>query len=761
MSAVRPRRSSDPDRVRLWVGVVLLIVTALALLAIIFAALQIQSGVRAYVGGEGLYSKGQKDAVFHLLRYADTRDEAEYQAFLANIAVPRGDRAARLELEKPNPNLDVAAAGFAQGRNDPADIQILITTFRLFRHISYVDQAIAIWTEGDARIDDLVTLGDRLHGQIASGGAAAADIERLVGQVGDLNAELTVLEDRFSATLSDGARWIRDVLFVVASLATALLLLISGGALLTFLRRVRRSEDRYRQLVDELQESQDRLSFALVAGRMGTWDWEIASGTVRWSESLERIVGIPVGSFGGTLEAYVELVDAEDRVRMRQAFERAVASDGEYMVECRMGPPGHQTTLIAAQGRVVRDSSGAPLRLVGVALDMTARRELEDQLRHAQKMESVGRLAGGIAHDFNNLLTAITGHGELLAQSLEPGDERRADVSAINDAAARAATLTRQLLAYGRQSLLHPEPIDLNDVIVGFEPMLRRLIGEDIRLRTDLATDLGWVRADAGQLDQVILNLVVNARDAMPDGGSIVLATENVDLDEAYVAEHPKAKAGPHVSVAVRDTGFGIEPETLGRIFEPYFTTKERGRGTGLGLATVLGIVEQSGGHIEVTSDPGRGTTFRILLPREPDPAAPTVTEASPVQVGAGRETILLAEDEESVRQLARTVLEQAGFVVIAAGDVEAALVAARTHDGPIDLLLTDLVMPGGNGKELAARFAAIYPDALILFMSGYATEVLSGQGVLDPGVAFLEKPFLPAELVRRVRQVLDHSPAA
>jgi signal transduction histidine kinase len=579
--------------------------------------------------------------------------------------------------------------------------------------------------------------------------------------VGGLNAQLTVLEDRFSATLSDGARWIRDVLFVVASLATGLLLLISGLALTTFLRRVRRSEDRYRQLVDELRDSQERLSFALVAGRMGTWDWEIASGIVRWSESLERIVGIPAGSFGGTLDAYVELVDPDDRVRMRQAFERAVASDGEYMVECRMGPPGHRTTLIAAQGRVVRDASGAARRLVGVALDVTARRELEDQLRHAQKMESVGRLAGGIAHDFNNLLTAITGHGELLAQSLEPGDERHADVSAINAAAARAATLTRQLLAYGRQSLLHPEPINLNEVIIGFEPMLRRLIGEDIRLRTDLATDLGWVRADAGQLDQVILNLVVNARDAMPDGGTIVLATENVDLDEAYVAEQPKAKPGPHVSVAVRDTGVGIDQETIGRIFEPYFTTKERGRGTGLGLATVLGIVEQSGGHIEVTSDPGHGTTFRILLPREVEPAPPVALETSSAPVGTGRETILLAEDEESVRQLARTVLVQAGFRVISAADADSAMAAAGDHDGPIDLLLTDVIMPGGTGKELAARFTVAYPEARILFMSGYATEVLSAQGVLDPGVAFLEKPFLPAILVRKVRQVLDETVAS
>ncbi|MEA2608580.1 MAG: two-component system, cell cycle sensor histidine kinase and response regulator CckA, partial [Chloroflexota bacterium] len=695
---IKGRRSSDLRRERLWVGPVLLLVTAMALLAIIYASLQVQSGVRAYVGGEGLYSKGQKDAVFHLLRYADTRNDAEYQAYLTSIAIPRGDKTARIELEKANPDLGVAASGFAQGHNNEADISVLITTFRTFRHVSYIDQAIAIWTEGDTRIDELVALGDKLHALIGSGSATTAQIEPLVGQVGQLNGELTALEDRFSAVLSEGARWIRDVLFIVASLATALLLVISGGALMSSLRRIRRSEDRYRQLLaaapdailvadpegrivlfneaaerivggpsaaaigrpvtsivdlprdgagaaghdggagrgpveleatradgstfwaeatvadlgigpkpgttvifrdvterraaqDALRESRERLSFALDAGRMGTWDWEVATGQMHWSESLERIVGIPPGSFGGTYDAFVELVDPEDREQVRLAFERAAASDGEYVVECRMGPPGAPAALIAAQGRMVRNAAGSPIRLVGVALDITARHELEEQLRHAQKMESVGRLAGGIAHDFNNLLTAITGHGELLTQAMAEDDERQADVAAINAAAARAATLTRQLLAYGRQTLLRPEPVDLNRVVSSIEPMLHRLIGEDVRLRTELADDLGWVRADAGQLDQVILNLVVNARDAMPDGGTIVLATDNADLDDGYLAEHPEAHGGRHVSIAVKDTGIGIDPATRGRIFEPYFTTKDRGRGTGLGLATVFGIV--------------------------------------------------------------------------------------------------------------------------------------------------------------------------
>jgi PAS domain S-box-containing protein len=867
LSGKRERFSIDAHWRRLWLGIALLVITAIGLLAIIYGSLQVESSVRAYVGGEGLYSKGQKDAVYHLIRYAGTHDEAEYAAYLAAIAVPRGDKIARIELEKPDPDLDVAAAGFLQGRNHPEDIPTLITTFRVFRRVSYIDQAIAIWTDGDALIDELVADGDRLHALIESGTASPEEIDGVVADIGALNEQLTVLEDRFSAVLGEGARWIRDLLFVVASAATALLLAIAGAVFIWFVRRIRRSEGRYRLLLDAapdaivvtdrddrvvlfndaaerivgspaervlgepvstvidlddskapvtpvrggdpgspsatrelearradgsrfwaestiadlglgqepgttiifrdvsqrhaaedaLRESQERLAFALEAGRMGTWEWEMATGRITWSDSLEGIVGIPPGSFGGTYDAFAELVHPDDRQAMRQAVERAMASDGEYLVDCRMGPPGAQTTPIVAQGRVVRDALGEPIRMVGIALDVTARRELEGQLRHAQKMESVGRLAGGIAHDFNNLLTAITGHGDLLAQSLDETDPRQADVSAINAAAARAATLTRQLLAYGRQSLMRPEPVDLNAVVSDIEPMLRRLIGEDVELRTNLEPGLGWVQADAGQLDQVLLNLVVNARDALASGGTIELSTANVALDDAYAADHPGARPGRFVMISVRDTGVGIDRATLARIFEPYFTTKDRGRGTGLGLATVLGIVEQSGGHIDVDSKVGEGTTFRVYLPRQANPrgetAAETGTAATPV---GGHETVLLAEDEEVVRRLAAMALERNGYRVIAAPDGLAALEMAEAHDGRIDLLLTDVIMPGINGRELATRFASSHPEARVLFMSGYAGDTLSAQGVLDPTVAFLAKPFVPAELARKVREVLD-----
>jgi CheY-like chemotaxis protein len=339
---------------------------------------------------------------------------------------------------------------------------------------------------------------------------------------------------------------------------------------------------------------------------------------------------------------------------------------------------------------------------------------------------------------------------------MDAGDPRQADVSAINAAAARAATLTRQLLAYGRQSLMRPEPIDLGAVVSDIEPMLRRLIGEDVELSTSLEPGLGWVQADAGQLDQVILNLVVNARDAMSSGGTIELATANVQLDEAYAADHPGGRPGQFVMISVSDTGVGIDPATLARIFEPYFTTKDRGRGTGLGLATVLGIVEQSGGHIDVTSKVGKGTTFRVYLPRQADPKTAAPDIGTQRQPQGGHETVLLAEDEEAVRRLATMALERNGYHVIPAADGGAALEAASAHNGPIHLLLTDVIMPGLNGRELANQFATIHPETRVLYMSGYAGEALSAQGVLDSSVAFLAKPFVPAELARKVRDVLD-----
>jgi signal transduction histidine kinase len=385
--------------------------------------------------------------------------------------------------------------------------------------------------------------------------------------------------------------------------------------------------------------------------------------------------------------------------------------------------------------------------------------QAQDQLRQAQKMEAVGRLAGGVAHDFNNLLTAITGYSDLLMSDLAEGDPRRADLEQIKHAADRAAGLTRQLLAFSRRQVLQPRVLDLNVVITDVEKMLRRVIGEDIDLVTIPGSALGRVKADPGQLDQVILNLAVNARDAMPEGGKLTIETANVELDGAYALRHIAVRPGPYVMLAVSDTGCGMDAEILARLFEPFFTTKEVGKGTGLGLATVYGIVTQSGGSISVYSEPGRGTTFKMYLPRVKEAVETRVVVASPDTPVRGSETILVVEDEEAVRSLARLVLERKGYTVLEARHGTEALRVSERHEGPIALVLTDLVMPGLGGRELAGRLATVRPDTKVLYMSGYTDNAIVHQGVLDAGAAFLSKPFTPDALARKVREVLDAPP--
>jgi PAS domain S-box-containing protein len=400
------------------------------------------------------------------------------------------------------------------------------------------------------------------------------------------------------------------------------------------------------------------------------------------------------------------------------------------------------------------DFEGRPARLA-VVEDVTERRRLEEQLRQAQKMEAVGQLAGGIAHDFNNLLTAIVGYATLLNRALPADTDAREDVQEIIGAARRAGNLTHQLLAFSRKQVLRPTVLDVNVVVRDMERILQRVIGEHITLLTSLEPDLAWVKADASQLEQVIMNLAVNARDAMPAGGRITIETANVPLDAELAQAHPEAVAGMHVLVAVGDTGQGMTADVLAHLFEPFFTTKEVGKGTGLGLATVYGIVRQSGGFIAVDSQPDCGSRFRLYFPCA-ETAAPAATDALPEPATAGTGTVLLVEDEPGVRHLARDVLSRYGYRVIEAADGGEALRLAEGHAGTIDLLLTDVVMPGMSGAELAQRFRELRPGVRVLYASGYADEAVVSHGARHDGVPFLQKPFEPDDLVRRVREVLD-----
>jgi len=392
---------------------------------------------------------------------------------------------------------------------------------------------------------------------------------------------------------------------------------------------------------------------------------------------------------------------------------------------------------------------------LAVIMDITGRRQLEDQLRQAQKMEVVGRLAGGVAHDFNNLLTIISGYSQMILGHLGPNDANRHSAEQIMKAADRAAALTKQLLAFSRRQVLQPRVLDLNKLVSSLGTMLRRLIGEDVDLRLALGSDLGRVSADPGQMEQVLMNLAVNARDAMPRGGILTIETGNVQLDESYAGSQIAVQPGPYVMLAVMDNGLGMDEAIKARVFEPFFTTKGAGLGTGLGLSTVFGIVKQSGGSLEVFSEPGRGTTVKVYLPRIDQPVA-AESEVGSRKVVRGSETILLVEDDEEVRALVRQTLEREGYRLLdSAGPVEARHTAA-SHRGPIQLLITDVVMPKSSGRELADELTRLRPQMKVLYMSGYGDAAMLNSGVLEKEVSFLQKPFAAPALAEKVREVLE-----
>jgi PAS domain S-box-containing protein len=404
----------------------------------------------------------------------------------------------------------------------------------------------------------------------------------------------------------------------------------------------------------------------------------------------------------------------------------------------------------------VRDASGRLVNYVAVKHDVTNEMRLERQLMQAQKMEAVGRLAGGVAHDFNNLLGVITGYGEITRSKLRADDPLKSKVDQILKAAERAAGLTRQLLAFSRQQVLQPKIIDLNGLVTNLEKMLRRLIGEDVELGTTLDPGLGSVKADPGQIEQVLMNLAVNARDAMPDGGRLTIETRNAELDSEYAARRPPIRSGPYVMFAVSDNGMGMDAETQSHLFEPFFTTKEMGKGTGLGLSTVYGIVKQSEGYIWCYSEVGLGTTFKVYLPRVDEECSPGQKPTAAAPPTRGSETLLLIEDDRSLRDLLDETLEGGGYTVLVADDGAKALQIAGEYAGAIHLIVTDVIMPGLTGRQVAERIKSMRSEVEILFISGYTSEAIGRHGVLESGAKFLSKPFTPDELLRKVRQVLD-----
>jgi two-component system, cell cycle sensor histidine kinase and response regulator CckA len=504
--------------------------------------------------------------------------------------------------------------------------------------------------------------------------------------------------------------------------------------------RVRESEARLRVLVEQLPAA------------LWTADRDLKF-TSAMGAGLARL-GVHPGELVGN--SLLDFFETEDKsFPPIAAHRRAVAGEPvTFHLEWNDGS-------FACHVEPLRGAGGEVQGAVCMALDVTDRKQLEEQFRQAQKMEAVGRLAGGIAHDFNNLLMVIQGYADLLTDRLAEGDSMRRNAEQIQMAAQRATSLTRQLLAFSRKQMLAPKVLNIQSVVADMEKILRRLIGEDIELRTSAASDLGLVKADRSQLEQVIMNLAVNARDAMPKGGRLTIEAANVELDSSFAETPAVVSPGQYILLAVTDTGCGMDAATQAHIFEPFFTTKEKGKGTGLGLATVYGIVKQSGGYVWVYSEPGRGTAFKIYLPRieeeNAQPGRDARPEAQPLQQGT--ETVLLVEDEKGVRELAREYLEMTGYTVIQAEDGAAALELATKHSGPIHLLMTDVVMPGISGRELAERVKKIRPEIKILYMSGYTDQSVVHHGILESDAVLLQKPFTLPTLASKLREILAAEP--
>jgi len=501
-----------------------------------------------------------------------------------------------------------------------------------------------------------------------------------------------------------------------------------------------------------LREANEHLAAVIQSSPLAIYTLDPTSTVQTWNRAAEALYGWQAEEvIGRPLPTIAQ--DREDHRRLRDRVLRGEALRGVEVTRRRKDGTSVNISLSVAP---LHDAAGRVTGMLSIAADVTEMRQLEVQYRQAQKMEAVGRLAGGIAHDFNNLLTAIIGTTALVLEDLGLESRARLDIQEIEKAAKRAAGLTRQLLIFSRQQVLEPRALDLNALVGNLEKMLHRLIGEDIELRTKPAALLGAVRADPGQLEQAIVNLVVNARDAMPKGGRLTIETADVELDRSYVAAHVPTQPGPYVLLAISDTGVGMDGATKARLFEPFFTTKEPGRGTGLGLATVYGIVKQSGGYIWAYSELGHGTTFKIYLPRVAETAqAPESTPSPPTPVG-GSETVLVVEDQDEVRRLTKRVLEARGYTVLAARNGAEALEIVGRHATQIHLMITDVVMPGMNGRELAQLACARRSDLKVLYVSGYTGEAVLQHRLLEPGVAFLQKPFTPDALARKTREVLD-----
>lgn len=512
------------------------------------------------------------------------------------------------------------------------------------------------------------------------------------------------------------------------------------------------TQDRQDKATADLKSSRDLLEAVIEGTTEAVYARDLEGRYIFGNIAARRLLGCEHKELVGRTDE--EFFSAESARRIRETDLEVIRTGVPYVLDEAFELKGRKHSFLAKKGPY-KDSNGKVLGVLGIALDVTERRRMEEELRKSQRMESIGTLAGGVAHDFNNLLTVIKGYSQLLLEQTT-GTPAHDQLAQIDAAADKAASLTRQLLAFSRQQVMQPKVVSLNKIVTDMQKMLRRVIGEDIDFSVQLASDLQPMLADPGQVEQVIMNLAANARDAMPRGGKLVIATGNVTQDEKISGEKLVATAGDFVMLAVSDTGDGMDMETQAHIFEPFFTTKAPGKGTGLGLSTVYGITKQSGGYISVESEPGKGSTFKMYFPVAENAAPVEPPQHAARHEGNGNETILIVEDEAALLALVQESLRKRGFKVLVATSGDDAETIARRHDGPIHLLLTDVVMPQTSGRDLADRICEARPQTRVLWMSGYTDDTIAHHGMLEPGLHFLQKPFTPASLVEKIREILD-----